>query len=304
MIVVSGNAKLVVIFNHRFEGNLPLLAQIYGDRFDPTYLMPFYRGDDPAVRAVFASSHHFHGFVAQGYPDYHSDDATHYVFAGDDVFLKPRLTASTIVAALGLSETSGYIKGLNSLADAPISWMHLLPAVRTFHRNTGVEYSRELPVAQEAWDRVARHTVARGRLGPRSLLGLSLRPELRRTQAMAAAYFLLRPERRTLPYPLLWTYSDVFVVPAPAMAEFARLCGIFAAMGLFVEVAVPTALALACEHLRTEQPSGLLGQELWTVEEQRALVERFGASLRRLTGEFPEDWLYVHPVKLSQWNLT
>ncbi|HYO87569.1 MAG TPA: hypothetical protein VER79_02920, partial [Candidatus Limnocylindrales bacterium] len=36
---------LVVIFNHRFEANLPILDRLYGDRFHHVrYLMPFYQG--------------------------------------------------------------------------------------------------------------------------------------------------------------------------------------------------------------------------------------------------------------------
>lgn len=296
------NAKLVVIFNHRFERNLPLLRSLYRDRFQPTYLMPFAQTEDPDVTAVYASSHHFQGFVAQGYRDFRQADATHYVFVADDLLLHPRLDAGNIAAELGLSDSTGYIKNVTSLASAPFAWNHLQPAVHAFHANNGVEQWRELPAVDEATRLVARHGQASGRFGPRNALGFSGRPELRRGQLATAAYFLRHADRRDLPYPLLWAYSDFFVVPAGAMPTFARLCGVFAAMGLFVEVAVPTALALACDHLVTEQTSSRRGYEMWSENEQHDLEQRFGTSLDRLTQGFPDDWLYVHPVKLSKWR--
>ena len=48
---------LAVVFNHRFEQNLPLLRALYRGRFSTVrFLVPFYRGDDPDVVPVFDTS--------------------------------------------------------------------------------------------------------------------------------------------------------------------------------------------------------------------------------------------------------
>ena len=80
---------------------------------------------------------------------------------------------------------------------------------------------------------------------------------------------------------------------------------------------MPTALALAVDDLRTELKPGELfddphaarnpdarftGVEYWTGEETEGFAARFGHDMKRLTTEFPPDWLYVHPVKLSRWR--
>jgi hypothetical protein len=46
----------------------------------------------------------------------------------------------------------------------------------------------------------------------------------------------------------------------------------------------------------------LKGQALWTKEQLQSL-EKFGKSLSNLLSEFPPDRLYLHPIKLSQWQL-
>ena len=122
--------------------------------------------------------------------------------------------------------------------------------------------------------------------------------------------------RKRIPYPLLMSYSDFLVVPAVVIREFCRLCGVTAAMGLFVEIAIPTALALVCPVVVTEdcryarnsaQDKALstrrIGKEIWTPQEVDAFRYKFDGSLKRLEQEFPEDLLYVHPVKLSKWRV-
>ncbi|HET9944709.1 MAG TPA: hypothetical protein VFR56_03585 [Actinomycetes bacterium] len=303
---MSSSTKLVVVFNHRYDRNLPLLDRIYADRFDVTYLVPFYRGDNPRVSAVYESSHQFQGYVAQGLPDLLSPSATHYAFVADDMLLHPRLDASTLADALHLGPGTGWIKGLADLAAAPFAWTHLLPAVSLWHRNTGVEHAGELPDEATARALVGRHLAVSDRLSARGLLDFHGRFDPRdRPTRRTAAHLLRHPRQRHLPYPLVWGYSDFCVVPAEAVERFAHWCGVFAAMGLFVEVAMPTALAMACEEIRTEEsdPGAPRGVELWEAEEQQALVRDHGGDLDRLTAAFPDDWLYVHPVKLSGWTL-
>ena len=299
----SGTTKLVVVFNHRYEGNIDILEDLYRNRFETTYLMPFYRGAHPKVVPVYDSSHYFHAFVAQAYRDYRDPRATHYAFAGDDLFLNPLLDSENMGSMIGLPEDAGYVKTYSNLAGAPFAWSHLVPAVKRLSASTGVNYHRELPDKDEAHSRVARHIDPVYRIGRANLDGFDGKLHLHTATARrSAAFFLRHPKLRTVPYPLLWGYSDLFVVPATAMDDFVHYCSVFAAMRLFVEIAIPTALALACSHIRTESHGDLTGIEVWHGHEQQQLVDRFGGSIRRLTDEFPPDWLYVHPIKLSKWS--
>jgi hypothetical protein len=134
----------------------------------------------------------------------------------------------------------------------------------------------------------------------------------------ARASFLMGLGLRGQPadYPFVSGYSDFLVIPAAAMEDFVRIAGTLAALNIFAEIAVPTALALACDSVRTEltlnthftgqgEPvtgaSGLRGVEIW----DRASMDRLGpwidGTLPEMQASFPPDWLYLHPVKLSRF---
>jgi hypothetical protein len=44
------------------------------------------------------------------------------------------------------------------------------------------------------------------------------------------------------------------------------------------------------------------GIEFWNPAETPAFAARFHNDMQQLTNEFPEDFWYVHPIKLSQWR--
>ena len=123
-----------------------------------------------------------------------------------------------------------------------------------------------------------------------------------RRRLLRSAAFLLRRRNRSLPYPLAWGYSDFVVVPTAALETFCRLCGVFAAMNLFVEVALPTALALACDRIVVEADTQWRGVEIWDPAEVEDLRTRHGGDLARLLAAYEPHQLYLHPVKLSGWK--
>ncbi len=96
-------------------------------------------------------------------------------------------------------------------------------------------------------------------------------------------------------------YADFVIVPAEAIAGFCHYCGVFAAAGLYVELAVPTALALSCKKIICEKDTKWKGIEYWARE-----IDDFGRSrdysIKKLYEGFTPEQLYVHPVKLSKWN--
>jgi hypothetical protein len=96
-------------------------------------------------------------------------------------------------------------------------------------------------------------------------------------------------------------YSDFFVVPNNALKRFAHLCGIFASMNVFTEIAIPTALSLCSDKCRHVLPDNFQDGALWG-QQIEDFCHEYDFSLAKLFENFPKDKLYVHPVKLSLWK--
>jgi hypothetical protein len=100
-----------------------------------------------------------------------------------------------------------------------------------------------------------------------------------------------------LPYPLAVAFSDFFALRSDALRPVAHYLGLFAAMDLFVEVAVATAMILGCRDLAT------LGDTRWRVEvdwtDRQELAKQAPMDLQAVYAKFDETLLYKHPVKLS-----
>jgi hypothetical protein len=298
---------LAVVFNHRYEANIPVLEELYASRFPNLhFLVPFYRGSNPRVVPVYESSYTFQGYVAQSASRLLADGCTHVVFAADDLVLNPRLDAANFSSELGLAADAGYVKEIAPVSRVTFEWTHLRSVLRTFeghNRARYVEHVGALPPRAEAEERFRE-------------LGLDVRPPSRenlrgyggrrlyrmRDLAKGALWLATRRPGQPLPYPLATGYSDFFVVPTAALADFAHVCGVFAAMNLFVEAAIPTALALTCPRLVTEEQTSWRGLELWHEAEIDAFATRHEKRLDRLLRGFASDQLYVHPVKLSRWT--
>lgn len=323
-------AALVVIFNNRFEKNIPRLEEYYAPRFsERSYLMPFARSQDPHVIPVAESGWYFSGHVAQGAPHFKHTDATHYVFAGDDLILNPGLTESTLVDTLGLTPGAGYIKSLAPADNLRYSWPWSIRAYNSLVW-ARVDPHSELPAADEAKAKFEamglefRKPYPRGRRDWRWLRvpnwhwhPLRLHWNLKQIKpwlydVASTMGSVGKPSR----YPLLAGYSDFFVVPAECLDAFTHYCGFFSAINMFAEIAVPTALALACSSVKTElrpndhfddpraRPAAdvhVKGVEFWE-SDIPAFCKKLGYSWSTLMEKFPEDVLYYHPIKLSQWK--
>lgn len=313
----QANVSALFLFNHKYERNVEKLEALYADRFPiRKYLMPFADRPDARVLRVYELSWNFSGHIAQAAPGYIDPAISHYAFIADDLVLNPTLDGAGLVAALGLDARSGYIKSLASADSLRFRWAwsgESAMSLRKFGR--GFDYKAELPPAAEARARFEALGVEFPRPLPRSAKDViynfvKLPRKAPWAFAMGLGTFGARAE-----YPLLAGYADLVVVPACAIERFVHYCGVFAAMNLFAEVAVPTALALACDRVVTELPINahfyneprrnpelaLRGVEFWDPAEAEGFAARMGSDLARLRAEFPRDWLYAHPVKLSRW---
>ena len=297
---------LVVVFNHRFDQNLPLLRTLYQGRFSTVrFLVPFYRGNDPDVVPVFDSSATFQGYFAQARHQLASEEFSHYVFVADDLLLNPAINETNLHTFLRLGRAGGYTKYLKPFSSMTSCWTHFNRTLRALRFDEFVNARAELPPCEEAVARLAAHGLECRPLGWRNL-EVGPGPWQHQIKEWVTALSLIRRHREGhgLAYPLLMGYADLLVVPAPALPEFCHLCGVFAALGIFVECAAPTALALAVPQLSLERDLTQQGLELWSDADRHAFWSRYSGQLSELLKNFPERHLYVHPIKLPHWQIT
>jgi len=297
------HVRVLFVFNHKYEKNLDKLRSLYGERFhDVRYLMPFYTGNRPDVIPVYESSSEFQGFFAQAARSFIDPKVTHYVFTADDLLLNPSLNDETIISAFGLGEGEAYIDGLLALSDEPLQWPHLLKALPVWRDEQYVMYKSELPSQEEAARRMASNGCPVGDLTWKNLKSYG------KWKRYPGWYYhlklmLKRKGRIKMPYPMVKAYSDVVIVPRASIEKFCHYCGVFAAMGLWVEVAIPTALALSCDKIVQTRETGRTGLAVWTAAEVEEIGRKADYDVHKVFSVIGNDQLYLHPVKLSKWKL-
>lgn len=321
------NPCLVIIFNHKYDKNIPQLEALYGDKFKNIFfLVPFYKGNNPRVIPVYESSFYFQGYIAQGFRNFYDPSYSHYIFIGDDLIINPSLNESNFDELLGIKQDESYISELvtfdgrargehNANAAQPEKsfWGHTIDAVSFYSNRKGSETKNELPSKEvaEAKLKSAGITVLPlsfynifGKLAmPTSFSGLVSTCKKLWTYYVAWRHLKVAGDRNSLQlsYPLIYGYSDIVVVANNTIAEFSQHCGVFAAMGLFVEIAIPTALVLSSSRVLTDKETKLKGKPLW-LGDIAALEEKYNLSLPAMLADFPAQQLYYHPVKLSRWQ--
>lgn len=295
---------MIVIFNHRYEQNLPALRSIYAGRFSHVrFLIPFSSSLDPDVIAVAGSSAHFQGFISQGRSKFGDGDFSHYVFVADDMLLNPKLDETNIVSNLKLGPDDAYIQELQPITSVTFEWPFLYMTLKGCRFQSHLRAQDELPPRADAFRRLAAHGVHVTRFGWKNLTQTGGNVLQRLKNLLLNTYLLYGPNNvRNVVYPLVRSYSDFVVVPRSGLAEFCHLCSVFAAMGIFVESALPTALALAVNTVRVEREIDLRGVEMFDIGELKAFEDRYHRNLDSLLADFPSDALYIHPIKLSRWR--
>ena len=306
------------MFNHRFERNLPMIERLYGKRFSHRHiLMPFATNPGPNISRVYELGRNFSGHIAQAARDFIREDFTHYVVIPDDLLLNPDINEKNIIERLNLREGEGYINNLIAADALRYSWPWAGEAAGTFGRSAqAIDLKGLLPPAEEAKVRFENMGIVfPSSPGPANFFKrIAAQPKAARTR-WAYLYTLSLLGRKS-PYPLLAGYSDFLVIPAAAIDRFAHYCGVMAALNIFAEIAVPTALALSTDRLKTElelnwhfvgsaapraDPTGLKGVAFWKEEDFRPYAELLAKPLDEMIATFPEDVLYLHPVKLSNY---
>lgn len=312
------SVALIIIYNHKFDRNIEVVERIYKDRFSTIFhIVPFYDGDKSNVISVYENSHYFQGYVAQAYSGFFNEKFDHYFFIADDLILNPAINENNYVEHLKLKSKTCFLPGFISFHDENSLWGRVQNAFDFNINAPGIEVKNELPTYEQA-------------LAAFQKIGLEIKPvnyNLISRSPNSVAGFLkkavrdktyvfkyLKNKKHSLPYPTVGSYSDIFVVSSDAIKQFKHYCGVFAATNLFVEIGLPTAMVLSAQEIVTEKDLNFQGKALWPdgyarmnsvpelAKDDFKELDKYDHNLKELLGNFPENYLYLHPIKLSQWN--
>ncbi|MGI8893145.1 MAG: hypothetical protein ACR2GN_06760 [Bacteroidia bacterium] len=302
---------LIIIYNHQFNKNIEVLERIYRDRFSHIYhLVPFYMGDKSNVIPVYDSSHYFQGYIAQGLKSFFKNEFDHYFFIADDLILNPTINERNYTVHLRLKQGTCYLPNFITLHEREDYWLRVGEAYHYNINLAGVEAKDQLPGVEIALQKFKHFGL---KIKPLKYSQIWKTPKTESLKELLVSilrnrgsYFRYIKSKFTnikysIPYPIVGSYSDVFVVSSDSIRQFCHYCGVFAATRLFVEVAIPTSLVLSAQEIVTENDLKLNGKALWTKEQFREL-DKYEQSLQKLFEEFPPNYLYLHPIKLSKWN--
>jgi hypothetical protein len=299
--MIESDICFCIIFNHRYDKNIDKLLEIYMNRFHNIYfIIPFYDGNLENCIPVYENSFQFQGYIAQAYHHIYNERFSHYVFIADDLILNPKINEKNILEYLNLQSNSSYIEGFIELHKKKQYWARVEQAINLYKSSKGTEFKNELPSYHNAIQCFNRHQL---NIQPLSSTNIYGRFELSKVCLKSLPKRLKVLLKKTkLPYPIVGAYSDFIVISKDDLYQFSKYCGVFAAMNLFVELAIPTSMVLACDSITTLENTNLYSKPLWTKKEVENLEQQNHLSIDTLFENFPENCLYYHPIKLSKWK--
>ena len=295
---------LIIIYNHKYEKNIEILEDIYKNKFSNIYhLMPFYSGDKANVIPVYESSYYFQGYIAQGLKFFYNETYEHYFFVADDMILNPIINENNYSYFFNIDNSTSFIQSLSSLPAG--NWQHNRKAITYNPYSSGVEIKNEIPEADATQKIVENLRINNKKFIFRNTYFFNRDYSIRNCINQVINYLfdrkILATNLNKLKYPLILSYSDFFIVSSKSIKKFAHYSGVFAATNLWVELAIPTALALSAEKIATEDKALLKGKALWGEDVQKEL-HKYNFNLKKLINEFPKGYIFLHPIKLSMWK--
>lgn len=300
---------LIVIYNHQYNENIEIIERIYRGRFSHIYhLVPFYKGEEKNVIAVYENSFYFQGYVAQALKSFFDKRFSHYIFVADDLILNPELNESNYELHFGLDSETSFLTEFIPLHKTKTYWPRVTEAVDWRVVVRGVEATKQLPAYDDAVKKFNSHGLTVEPVtGEQYYAPHALRQTLNKAlrgdfgDLISTIYKKNTRSSFMLKFPLVGGYSDIFVVDSSAIHDFCHYCGVFAATNLFVELAIPTSLVLASKKITTENNIRLKGKALWLSRDYE-ILDQYKLKLKDLIAHFPRDLLYLHPIKLSKWS--
>ena len=110
-----------------------------------------------------------------------------------------------------------------------------------------------------------------------------------------------RQEQSPMPYPLVYAVSDFFIVSKEYLALFCHNAGLLAAMNIFSEVSVPTALMTLPGPLLRARDLDLTFDWTWgRNQEAEHFVPNSVGEVRKFIAGMDQNTLFRHPIKMSK----
>lgn len=303
---------LIIIYNHKYNQNIPVLEKLYGERFKNIYhLVPFYTGTKDNVIPVYENSFYFQGYIAQGLKFFYLPEYVHYIFIADDLILNPIINENNYREHFKLNKDTCFLPERITLHECNKGndrWERICDAFHYRHNNLfGLETDNELPNYETALKLFSKHGLTISHFQYDQVNTPMAKPKWNEFFKLKAYYreqLKRRKYRNTkfnLHYPLLGSYSDIIIVSDNVIKRFAHYCGVLAANKLFVEFAIPTAMVLSADTIIYKEQLVLQTKPLWT-KEDLSILDQYDFKLESLLAYFPEKLLFLHPVKLSKWQ--
>lgn len=299
---------LFIIYNHRYDQNIPLLDKIYEGRFSNIYhIVPFYLGTAQNVIPVYESSFQFQGYISQAYQHIKYMGFTHVFIVADDMVINPKITETNLHSFTGIDENCCFIEGLIDLSKRSIFWDHAFQALEYNPKQSGVEVLDILPTYDDAVKSFNDYNISYKNVNVKCLTEsrviLFRKKKFHLFNEIFKSLLGKMPKQQeyALKYPLCGGYSDILLLTSDILPTFCQYCGAFAASRLFVEIAVPTALLLSHAKIQTLKDIKLnksFGE--WT-DGYNDLIKQFDYDYKQLVCHYPTNCFYIHPIKLSTW---
>ncbi len=298
---------LLIIYNHRYDANIAKLEKIYGTRFSNIYhIMPFYDGKKENVIPVYECSFRFQGYIAQAM-QLIRERYEQYFFIADDLILNPAINESNYKDWFHLNGKNAFItftKPIREMGDWTVRRRFMDPLPK-FEWYNGTLWEKEIMPSAQAYSIAAQKGYHKEQFLVNLRMVWNARKNLKYYPRLFILFFkILLFGKQQCPYPVWGGYSDIFIVPGEKIDQISHMLGVFAAMGLFVEMAIPTTLQLLCEEVtETKNLSPLYGNSRWALADRNAIESQYDYSYKKLIDGWDKNCLYIHPVKLSKWDV-
>jgi hypothetical protein len=198
---------LLVIYNHRYDKNIPIINKLYEGKFSYIYhIVPFYDGDKENVIPVYDSSYYFQNYVAQAYTHLKNKGFTHFLAVADDMIVNLHINENTLWSVMGIKKNDCFIPRLNIMQERKFYWKWTIFAQKYEVEQDGVEVSNILPTVQEARKRFDYHHLPYGKLLLHSFIPFVLTRECI-IQSIRGLF-----HSHKLNYPLVGSYTDIFLI--------------------------------------------------------------------------------------------
>lgn len=298
---------LFIIYNHRYDANIDKLEKIYSTRFSNIYhIIPFFNGNRKNVIPVYECSFRFQGYITQAI-QLVDESFKQYFFIADDLILNPAINETNYKEWFHLNGKNAYIEFTKPIREMGgwAFYRRAMDPLPKFEWYNGTLWEKEIMPSEQAYAIAKQKGYDKEQFLVDIPMVWKARKKLKQYPRLFVLFFkILLLGKQQCPYPVWGGYSDICIIPGEKMKEISHMLGVFAAMNLFVEMAIPTALQLLCEEVtEAKNLAPSYGKILWMLTDKESIGSQYNYSYKTLENNWDKNCLYIHPVKLSKWDV-